>query len=107
MFYNGKSPELNETLLDSYLSTKVKGYMQQDKEAKRLISTYNYITKEWLKRCIGTNCKCGVEFTCDYNRGNITSNLTARRNANNECHKLSNIKPLCIICSTSLSSTYF
>ena len=45
-FYNGKSPELNETLLDSYLSKKkVKGYMQQDKEAKRLISKDNYITK--------------------------------------------------------------
>ncbi len=37
--------------------------MQQDKEAKRLISTYNYITKEWLKQCLGTNCQCGVTFT--------------------------------------------
>jgi hypothetical protein len=28
--YNGKSPELNATLLDSYLYKKDKGYMQQD-----------------------------------------------------------------------------
>ena len=34
----GKSPELNETLLDSYLSKQVKGYMQPNKEAKRLTS---------------------------------------------------------------------
>ncbi|MFM7990444.1 MAG: hypothetical protein ACKPKO_65115 [Candidatus Fonsibacter sp.] len=37
--------------------------MQQDQEAKRLISKDNYITKEWLKQCLGTNCKCGVTFT--------------------------------------------
>ena len=63
-FYNGKSEEMNETLLDSYLSKKIRGYMQQDKQAKRLISKDNYITKEWLKRCLGTNCQCGV--TCTY-----------------------------------------
>ena len=95
---------MNETLLDSYLSKKIRGYMQQDKQAKRLISKDNYITTEWLKRCLGTNCHCGVTFTYLYNKGNINSNLTADRIDNDEDHNLSNIRPLCILCNTSLSN---
>ena len=103
-FYNGKSEEMNETLLDSYLSKKIRGYMQQDKQAKRLISKDNYITTEWLKRCLGTNCQCGVTFTYLYNKGNINSNLTADRIDNDDDHNLCNIQPLCVLCNMSKSN---
>ena len=103
-FYNGKSEEMNETLLDSYLSKKIRGYMQQDKQAKRLISKDNYITTEWLKRCLGTNCQCGVTFTYLYNKGNINSNLTADRIYNDDDHNLCNIQPLCVLCNMSKSN---
>ena len=42
-----------------------------------MIENQSYITKEWLKQCCGTTCKCGDEFTCFlYNEGNININLT-------------------------------
>ena len=102
--YSGKSQVLNEIVLDTYLSKKINGYRQQDKAAKRLISKDNYITMDWLKKCFGTNCKCGVEFIYEYTKGNITSNLTADRIDNDEDHNLCNIKPLCVLCNTSKSN---
>ena len=102
--YRGKSQVLNEIVLDTYLSKKINGYRQQDKAAKRLISKDNYITMDWLKKCFGTNCKCGVEFIYEYTKGNITSNLTADRIDNDEDHNLCNIKPLCVLCNTSKSN---
>ena len=59
---------------------------------------------DWLKKCFGTNCKCGVEFKYEYTKGNITSNLTVDRIDNDEDHNLCNIKPLCVLCNTSKSN---
>ena len=78
---------------------------QQDKAAKRLTSKANFITMDWLKQCLGTNCKSGVEFIYEYTKGNITSNLTVDRIDNDEHHSLRNIEPLCVLCSTSKSNT--
>ena len=78
--------------------------MQQDKEAKRLMSNDNYITKEWLKRCLGTNCKCGVTYTYLYNKGNINSHLTVDRIDNDDDHNLCNIQPLGVLCNMSKSN---
>ena len=102
-FYNGKSTEINDQLLDKYLVQKINGYKQQDKNAKRAISK-NYITKDWLRSCFGTNCRCSSVFTFEYMNGDLTSNLTADRQNNDEDHNLNNIVPMCITCNTSKSN---
>ena len=94
---------MNEVLLDTYL-WKINSYRQQYKVGQRLLLKYNYITKDWLKRCIGTNCQYGVPFTYLYNKGNINSNLTADIIDNDDDHNLCNIQPLCVLCNMSKSN---
>ena len=71
-----------------------------------MISNGSYITKEWLKPCFGTNCKCCIEFIYDHNKGNITSNLIAE-NDNDEYHNIFHIQALRILCNTSKTNTQF
>ena len=62
-------------------------YAQADKTAKQIISTKDYITQDLLTVCLGTNWKCGPEFTkMTYDNINVTSNWTADRKDNDESH---------------------
>ena len=66
--YNGKAPEPNEQLFDTYVTKRLKqkkGYIQLDKTTKRMQSKHNDMTNNLIKSCFGMNCKCGVVFLHD------------------------------------------
>ena len=47
--HTGKSPELNGSLLDSYLAKKTNGHKIQDKQAKRIIESVTFVAIYFFK----------------------------------------------------------
>ena len=76
--------EEDEKDLMNYLQKKVDRYKQQDKKAKRQIDPSNFISKEWLRSCLGKCCQnCGESLICSKtSNGKVESNLSAQRLSN-------------------------
>ena len=61
IFYNGKSEDFNNTLLNKYLKDKIEGYKQQDTRANRTCNIDNYVHIKWLVKCFQKSCtNCGA-----------------------------------------------
>ncbi len=69
--------------------------LQQNRAA-----TDNYVTGAWLKGRCGKVCHdCGDCFRFDVKDGRAESNFAADRVDDDDCHHLTDIVPLCVICN--------
>ena len=84
----------------------MKGYKLQDTKDQRTISD-NYVTVDWLMKCINKPCcECGCNLELEPDSAFLSSNITAQRVDNSQCHSLDNIIPMCRICNCSLSNKF-
>ena len=59
---NADDNEFNKNCIYNYLKTKIEGYKEQNRNAKRKIDHKNYITAAWLLNRLNGRCElCNVE----------------------------------------------
>ena len=100
-FYDySEDQEFNTNLIKCYFKNKIKGYKEQDRQAKREINKEKYINVDWLLNCINRNCAfCGCHLYIGFEDGNVMTNITADRINNDDDHNINNIRPCCRWCN--------
>ena len=87
-------------LIKSFFKNKIKGYKEQDRQAKREMNKEHYVNVDWLIECVNKYCiSCGNHLYIDFQDGNTISNITADRINNNDDDDIYNIRPCCKWCN--------
>ena len=105
-FYDySEDEEFNFNLIRAYLRRKIRGYREQDRDAKREIHKEQYVDIDWLLNCVNKNCiHCGSHLYIDFTEGNVISNISADRVDNTIGHAIHNIRPACRWCNSCRSN---
>ena len=95
----------NKQCIYHYLERKVKRLQEQDRKGKRKVDHKNYITADWLLGKLNGCCeRCSIDFYVKTCKGNISTNLTAQRKNNNDCHTIDNCIAYCKTCNCAMSN---
>ena len=83
----------------------MQNYRRQDKDEGREINHAKFVSRSWLKNCVGKTCKggCGDCLTFEIKDGKIESNLSANRTDNEQAHHVNNLIPMCVTCNQKLA----
>jgi hypothetical protein len=102
-FYDGlESPEFNQELVYNYFNKKIQNYKKQDKAAGRDINSGEYVSADWFMDKFHNKCHhCKNNFNFDFNRGMVSTDITADRINNELAHYKSNCVISCNVCNCS------